>query len=255
MSDTQTPPTAIFTQGIEHSTTLAALGKALATAQASFTHPSKSRMVDVGQYRYAYAELPIVIDAVRPALSANGLCLLQPVEVRGTDVRIWTMLLHTSGEWLRSALVLQAESPKAQAVGSAITYGRRYGLSAMLGIAADEDEDGALAGLRPLSKPAPVTSGGGISVIDVKQREQKKRDGSGTFTIYEVAFSDERIAETFKDSIAKDARLAYDLGCEVTRTLEEASNPKYYPKLTGLTLIEPDAPPSEREPGEDDLPL
>ena len=128
MSDQATPT---LPAGIEASASVAALAKDLAAAQPGFSHPSKSRTADVGQYRYSYAVLPAVIDAVRPALAAHGISVLQPVEVRGTHVRVWTMLLHTSGEWLRSALVLQADSAKPQAVGSAITYGRRYGLSAM----------------------------------------------------------------------------------------------------------------------------
>lgn len=256
--------------GVEQSATIAALGKALATAQAGFAHPTKSRTVDVGNYHYSYAELPAVIDAVRPALAANGISLLQPVEVRGTHVRIWTMLLHTSGEWIRSALVLTADNPKPQAVGSAITYGRRYGLSAMLSIAADEDEDGAIAS-SAAAAPAPASAEAAprpvkkvaaaprrrqaetmrVRVTDVQSKEKDKKDGSGTFTIYRVAFDDARIAETFSQTIAEQAESALEMGLEVTRDLEEPENPKFLPKLKGLVLIEPE--PIEAD--DDDIPF
>lgn len=255
-------------QGIEHSATLTELGQALAKAQAGFSHPSKSRTVDVGNYRYSYAELPAVLDAVRPALATNGLSVLQPVEVRGTHVRVWTMLLHTSGEWLRTALVLQADSPKPQAIGSAITYGRRYGLSAMLGIAADEDEDGALASSAPApvaakpkpapvaAKPAPVpnvTVGGGTAfVTDILAKDSKTGK-----KFYTITFDDGRKGSTFDAKLADNAQLAHSEGWAVRRVLTPSTRDARYSDLTLLEPIEPveDVPDVDDQVGDDDIPF
>jgi len=262
-------PTATFTQGVEHSATLGELGKALPKAQAGFTHPTKDRTVDVGQYSYSYAQLPACLDAVRPALAANGISLLQPVEVRGTHVRVWTMLLHASGEWIRTALVLTADSPKAQAIGSAITYGRRYGLSAMLGIAADEDEDGALASSAPPPKPVtgqvtpkpkpapvPVTRGESataevFTVTDITTKDGTK-DGKA-WRKFTVTFDDDRKASTFDSKLGDLAAVCHADGLPVKRLLREAKDPKWLPDLLSLEVVTPDEAVPETD--EDDLPF
>ena len=56
-----------------------------------------------------------------------------------------TVLAHESGEWISGELLLPLTKADAQGVGSAITYGRRYGLAAIVGIVADEDDDGNAA--------------------------------------------------------------------------------------------------------------
>jgi hypothetical protein len=69
-------------------------------------------------------------------LSANGLAFVQTI----SDGVLHTRLLHTSGQWIASEHPLPM-SGKPQEIGSALTYARRYSLSALLGIAADEDDD------------------------------------------------------------------------------------------------------------------
>ncbi|HEY3425810.1 MAG TPA: ERF family protein, partial [Negativicutes bacterium] len=61
----------------------------------------------------------------------------------GQDITISTILLHNSGEWMEfEPLTLKAVKADPQGAGSAITYGRRYALSSILGVAWDEDDDG-----------------------------------------------------------------------------------------------------------------
>lgn len=94
-----------------------------------------------------YADLDAIIKAVTPILAENGLSQHQ---LTGTDmeakaVHVTTMLLHESGQYITSdTLMLPADSFgkfNAQTIGSAITYGRRYSLSALLGIASENDDD------------------------------------------------------------------------------------------------------------------
>lgn len=96
-------------------------------------------------FRSKYADLGAVVEAVKPALVANGLTFLQGVEDAEGGVKIETMLLHTSGEWISSTMRIPASKQDAQGYGSAITYGRRYGLQSMCGVPAEDDDGNAAA--------------------------------------------------------------------------------------------------------------
>lgn len=89
-----------------------------------------------------YATLASVLNAVRGPLASNGLSIVQHSRSAGTGVVVSTMLMHESGEWLcDKGPLLPVTKKDPQGYGSAITYGRRYGLSSILGIS-QEDDDG-----------------------------------------------------------------------------------------------------------------
>lgn len=104
-----------------------------------------------------YASLGDVWDAIREPLHQNGLVLVQAGE-DGDDAGIVlvTTLYHISGQWLRSRLRIPLGESKnpAQATGSAITYGRRYGMSALLGVVTEDDDGHAVGG--PVKKAPPT---------------------------------------------------------------------------------------------------
>jgi len=102
-------------------------------------------------FKSRYADLTSVIDACKAALNAHGITFLQPVRAGETGVVVETVLLHTSGEWISDELELPVSKNDAQGVGSAITYGRRYGLQSMVGIPA-EDDDGNAASKSPADR-------------------------------------------------------------------------------------------------------
>lgn len=110
-------------------------------------------------FRSKYADLQSVWEAARPAMQANKLALVQGFERGdGDTVTVFSTLLHESGEWISSSLTLKPSKADPQGTGSAITYARRYGLAAILGIVADEDDDGnaACADVRPEKhRPTP----------------------------------------------------------------------------------------------------
>jgi hypothetical protein len=128
------------------------LTAALVAAQAAFGEVKKGKKVEVntqkGRYSYTYADLGTTLEAVMPALHANGLALVQPMEVREGKAGIITRLMHTSGDTLEGWTPLSGTMTTAQDMGSAITYARRYGLTALLCLAA-EDDDGAAASRPP----------------------------------------------------------------------------------------------------------
>lgn len=137
------------------------LAVALAKAQALIKQPAKTRTAtiksDKGSYGYKYADLPDIIDAYRQPFSDNGLSIVQSVSTDDRRVAITTVLLHGSGQWIQDTLFMPVADNRPQAIGSAITYGRRYAISAMVGVAPDEDDDGHEAqGAPPARKPQPA---------------------------------------------------------------------------------------------------
>lgn len=130
----------------KRSDSLAALAGALAKAQGEMEGAAKGSLNP--HFKNRYADLASIWDACRGPLSKHGLSVLQPVSADGAKVTVTTILAHSSGEWLEESLTMTAQQNTPQGVGSAITYGRRYGLASMVGIA-PEDDDGNAASGRP----------------------------------------------------------------------------------------------------------
>ena len=107
-------------------------------------------------YGYKYAELSKVLDTCRPILAEHNLVITQLVTVLNDEPTLVTTLFHKSGQFLRSCYPLVKAGVKqandAQQVGAAITYARRYALTAML-FMAQEDDDAASVGKREQSSP------------------------------------------------------------------------------------------------------
>ena len=91
-------------------------------------------------YKSSYADLHQVIKSSMPYLTKHGLSVMQGTESAHGKIHITTMLCHSSGQWIKSSVAMPiGEKKDAQAIGTAVTYGRRYGLSAMVGIAQYDD--------------------------------------------------------------------------------------------------------------------
>lgn len=150
---------------IETSTDCGDLFAALAKAQAEVQAAAKDKTNP--HFRNTYADLASVWDACRKPLTTNGLSVTQwPGRTEGGGVTVTTQLSHSSGQWMRSTLEMPLDNrANAQAVGSAITYGRRYALAAVAGVAPDDD-DGHEASKAPPSdrsrtrKPGSSKKGG-----------------------------------------------------------------------------------------------
>ena len=97
-------------------------------------------------FKSTYADLGSVRDAVQGALTKHGLSYLQltTIDANG-NTNLETTIGHKSGQWMRGVYPVHPVKNDPQAMGSAITYARRYALSSMLGVVADEDDDGNAA--------------------------------------------------------------------------------------------------------------
>jgi hypothetical protein len=150
------------------------LVEALAKAQLKFDKVLKDN--DNPAFRSKYADLATVIEATRPFLASEGLAIMQMPHARFSDsdtkeLTLTTLLAHSSGEWISSDLTLPAmmrERFDAQSVGSAITYARRYALSAMTGVAQEDDDGNKAAGVGTKEAANKVAAG--------KLREMVKGD-------------------------------------------------------------------------------
>lgn len=116
---------------------------ALAKAQASMSMASKSSVNPF--FKSNYADLSEVVSSSRNALTLNGLCVAQPIiHEDGNDI-LCSILGHSSGQWISSAVILKPQKQDPQSLGSYITYMRRYAYASLVGIiTADDDGESAM---------------------------------------------------------------------------------------------------------------
>lgn len=138
---------------MEKSETIELLAQSLLKAQTEFMTATKDAKNPF--FKSKYATLNSVWEAVANALHNNGLICLQPI----VDNKVHTVIIHTSGQYIISECpIVCAKQNDPQALGSAITYSRRYALASMLGVMTDEDDDAESAMARPQTKPQQVAT-------------------------------------------------------------------------------------------------
>lgn len=140
------------TTRMQSSDSIAKFAEAFAAAQGEMKNPTKDNTADAGKYKYSYADLAAVYDACKGPLTKHGISILQSPSTNQAGVSVTTMLIHSSGEWVSSTLTIGCNKNDAQGIGSAISYARRYSLSAMVGLAPEDDDDANAA----VGKPAAI---------------------------------------------------------------------------------------------------
>ena len=140
------------------SDSIADLATSLAKAQSEMGAVHKDQ--DNPYFRSKFAGLSTVWEAVKPALTKNGLSIVQ---MPGSDERgyfVQTQLLHSSGQWIRSTTYMKPAKEDPQGIGSLISYARRYALQAMVMACPDDDDGEAAMGRtapqKPVEAPKPV---------------------------------------------------------------------------------------------------
>lgn len=136
-----------------------AIIEAFVAVQAAATAPKKTAKND--HFNSKFADLAEVLNAIRAPLVEHGLAVVQTpsVSADGKMVSIQTTIYHRSGETMDCGILsIPVERPGPQAVGSAITYGRRYGLMSLFFLAPEVDDDGNDAENRA-TKPGKTARG------------------------------------------------------------------------------------------------
>ena len=144
------------------------LAAALVKAHAEINGVAKSAVNPF--FKSKYATLEAVVESVKPALLKQGIVVVQGLQDADNGVAIETMLLHSSGQWISSTLRLPASKEDAQGYGSACTYGRRYGLMAICGVPA-EDDDGNAATVTVQPSKGHSASDGAFAALDKSEKE------------------------------------------------------------------------------------
>ncbi len=159
---------------MRHSEQIHEIATALAKAQAAFAPIKKSRTATVqsqrGSYRYHYADLDATLAALTPALNANGIALVQGANTDGDAVVVETWLIHSSGQWIADSLCMVPRDNSPQSIGSAITYARRYLVSALCGVASEEDDDGESAQHERPRQPSRADQAADAIVTDADRK-------------------------------------------------------------------------------------
>lgn len=144
---------------MERSDSIKELVTALAVAQGEIGAALKDTKNEF--FKSKYADLASVVDAIKVPLSSHGLSYTQALHDANNAVCVETIVFHNSGEWMSTGkLTIPVVKHDAQGFGSALTYARRYSLSAAFGVAPEEDDGNAAANAKPKveNKHTPVNA-------------------------------------------------------------------------------------------------
>jgi hypothetical protein len=206
---------------IRTSESVAKLSAALVTAQAEMPGAPKSAKGQVGNQTRYYADMAAVVEAARPVLAKHELAYTQfPSGFAGGCVTVTTRLLHTSGEWMEAELDMPTGGSGAQAVGSAITYAKRYALMAVLGMPT-EDDDGSAA--TAASKPAARKSAPPAAPPAVAEPDDPNKISAAQTKKMMASFNDIGLRSR-EDRLAFIAATARAVGSSQDLTHAEASD-------------------------------
>jgi len=124
------------------STEINEISKAMSMAQGEMKPASKSTVNPF--FKSKYSTLAQIWDAAREPMTKNNLTILQNVSTCEQGISVSTRICHASGQWIEfGPLEIPLNKRDAQSVGSATSYGKRYSLSAAIGVVSEEEDDDA----------------------------------------------------------------------------------------------------------------
>lgn len=197
------------------------IAAAIAKAQASMGSATKNSSGQVrGNRNYKYADLAAIVDTYRQPFAEQGLSVVQRPQPSDTGVRIQTMILHTSGQWIADdGLYMPADQNNPQAYGSAMTYARRYGISALVGIVTDDD-DGKAATDAANAKQQPLTDEHRQHIINLAQQAGDDLDtATRKAGMLKTVGHYERSVQKLETAIRDAESAAQDMAAETEGTL------------------------------------
>ena len=141
---------------MKKSETLTEFSKAFAKTQQEMKQPLKD--ANNPFFKSKYVPLENVVEAITESASKNGLSFTQfPSSDEDGNVTVGTLVMHGSGEWIEyDPIKMKPVKNDPQSIGSAITYAKRYALSAIFGITSDQDDDGNEATQTKKQQPKKV---------------------------------------------------------------------------------------------------
>jgi len=207
------PPIRILDSRNEHSASIAKISAAMAKAQGAMGGAVKDSANPF--FKSKYADLESVWGACRKQLAENEIAVFQLPSAAGNKVAITTLLGHASGEWIRNTLTVESKDASPQGIGSAITYTRRYGLSAMVGVYQTDDDGESAQGRKGPSQDE-------VRALADKFREAFKADIDGKMLeVHEEANKDKEAYETAWALLPSNIRSRVKLGIDRAKAAKE----------------------------------
>lgn len=159
----------------------ATLAAALVAFQSALPKVAKDASANTGKYSYDYATLDKLSEVIFPLLTSVGLSYVTVPDFNEIGFGLRTTLLHESGEKIEGFYPLGNPNNPAQAIGSAISYARRYALLSLTGVApAGEDDDGASASTAQAANPVAAAPAKKVSsASEVREEMSALISGSG----------------------------------------------------------------------------
>lgn len=166
---------------MNHSSELNELATALAEAQSEFIAIPKTAQNPF--FKSSYADLATVVQTATPILAKHGLSVSQHIGFDGQTDTLTTWLLHTSGQYLNESMRLYLNKQDAQSQGSATTYAKRYSYMSVLGLVADDDDDGNRASRAVAQAPVEgiVDLSGAVAALNQEKRKGLRSEWEGKF--------------------------------------------------------------------------
>lgn len=203
---------------------------ALAKAQAKFPAVSRSKEVtvrsDKGSYKFKYAPLESILEAVRPALAANELAVFHRIELPNGKPELVAVLAHSSGETVESRMPLSLAG-KMQEQGSELTYKKRYTLQSVLGISADDDDDANAADGNTITEQTERKPSAKVTSLPPTPSEKKAQEIEAGFRAAKTKAAMDQIAadnKTHIDAMSDDLRgRVRSMYASCLKTLNEAA--------------------------------
>lgn len=223
----------------EQSAELDKFAQALCKAQSEITDPEHNQVVDFTyggkRTNYTYADLKQLLKVARPVLSKHGLCIVQAPVTRNGKIFLWTMLIHSSGQWVRGLFGLDHGSGKPQEQGGIITYDRRYALAPMLGVSSETDTDGATLSGKEESKNQNNSSAGpaGKTAQKTSKPDQTKKVNTPDAGINANTIYDKENSEHEKQAAA--LLLKHGVQQEVWSAVPDAMHGKKFSELGAVS--------------------
>lgn len=199
---------------MERSEQINEIAAALAKAQGAMEGAAKDSANPF--FKSKYADLASVWGACRGPLAENGIAVIQSPSTDGPLVTVRTLLVHSGGQWFSNDLSAMAKDDSPQAIGSIVTYLRRYSLQSLVGVAPEDDDAEAAQGRGPsapvYSVSAPPPASGPLTVKQVSKKTTK----NPRIFKYIVVLSDGREVTTIRDQMGALAEAIAQDGSEVT---------------------------------------
>lgn len=222
------------------------IAAALAAAQAELSPAAKNAQNP--HLKNRYADIAAVYEAIRETLPKHGLSVSQIIMPHESKARVRTLLMHKSGQWLASECLMPLDrNGGPQGMGSAITYARRYSLSAIVGVVSEDDDDAEAAQPRrqqqaqpqqrrepvqprrpePVRQSAPKQHGDGQvdMITDAQVKMMMALFNKCGLTVREVRL--ERVREIVGRNVTTCSELTKDEASAIIDVLQNGGNEKW----------------------------